>query len=173
MDTNLACCELKTSTAEDPLCRRGRNMLNMLMLKCLPLVWCGARKLIVPQLTQTYAQAAQSSTISTTTQTEPNTTNITCPPLHCRKPVSSANPMPNTSTVSTPSSSTQAHLLLSTSAMIPTIQSESLLSIPIPPPTTTSPGNNLNTSASSLETEKHALLQLLINVLHFQLKFNH
>ncbi|GFT08662.1 hypothetical protein TNCV_662321 [Trichonephila clavipes] len=39
----------------------------------------------------------------------------------------------------------------STSAIIPTMQSESLLPIPISP--TTSPSNNLNTSASSLSTE--------------------
>ncbi|GFU29705.1 hypothetical protein TNCV_4745391 [Trichonephila clavipes] len=89
----------------------------------------------------------------------PRITNIIWPPLQCLKPVSSANPMPSTSssvsTVSTSSSSTQAHLLPSTSAIIPTIQSESLLLIPIP--TTTSPGNNLNTSASSLETETRPL----------------
>ncbi|GFW90123.1 hypothetical protein TNCV_1789451 [Trichonephila clavipes] len=68
--------------------------------------------------------------------------------------------MPSTSssvsTVTTSSSSTQAHLLPSTSAKIPTIQSESLLPIPIPPPPT-SPGNNLNTSASFLETETRPL----------------
>ncbi|GFW30538.1 hypothetical protein TNCV_454761 [Trichonephila clavipes] len=67
--------------------------------------------------------------------------------------------MPSTSssvpTVSTLSSSTQAHLLPSPSAIIPTIQSESFLKIPIP--TTTSPGNNLITSVSSLETEKRSL----------------
>ncbi|GFX07922.1 uncharacterized protein TNCV_4161911 [Trichonephila clavipes] len=45
-----------------------------------------ARKLIVPQLTQTYAQAIKPSTISTTTQTDPNITNIFCPPLQCLKP---------------------------------------------------------------------------------------
>ncbi|GFT24216.1 hypothetical protein TNCV_2064451 [Trichonephila clavipes] len=60
-------------------------------------------------------------------------------------------------TVSTSSSSTQAHLLPSTSAIIPTIQSESLLPIPIPTTASTSPGNNLNTSASSLETETRSL----------------
>ncbi|GFW62361.1 hypothetical protein TNCV_290351 [Trichonephila clavipes] len=58
--------------------------------------------------------------------------------------------------VSTLSSSTQAHLLSSTSAVIPTIQSESLLPIPVPT-TTSSSGNNLNTSASSLETETRLL----------------
>ncbi|GFV64317.1 uncharacterized protein TNCV_2502351 [Trichonephila clavipes] len=69
-----------------------------------------ARKLIVPQLTRTYAQATKPSTVSTTTQTDPNITNIICPPLQCLKPVSSENSMPSTSssvsTVSTSSSST-------------------------------------------------------------------
>ncbi|GFU65082.1 RNA-directed DNA polymerase from mobile element jockey [Trichonephila clavipes] len=65
-----------------------------------------ARKLIVPQLTQTYAQATKPSTISTTTQTDPNITNIICPPLQYLKPVSSENPMPSTSSsVSTVSTS--------------------------------------------------------------------
>ncbi|GFV17351.1 hypothetical protein TNCV_1093071 [Trichonephila clavipes] len=40
-----------------------------------------------------------------------------------------------------------------TQTILPTIQSESLLQIPIPTTTTTSPGNNLNTLVSPLETE--------------------
>ncbi|GFT55178.1 hypothetical protein TNCV_990471 [Trichonephila clavipes] len=56
----------------------------------------------------------------------------------------------NFSTFSTSSSSTQDNLLPSPSGILPTIQSESLLQIPIP---TTSPGNNLNTLVSPLETE--------------------
>ncbi|GFV27719.1 uncharacterized protein TNCV_4169411 [Trichonephila clavipes] len=121
-----------------------------------------ARKLIVPQLIQTYAQTTKPSTISTTTQTDPNITYTICPPLQCLKPVSSENTMPSTSssvsTVSTSYSSTQAHLLPSPSAIIPTIQSESLLKIPVPTTsTTTSHGNNLNTSVSPLETETHPL----------------
>ncbi|GFX79322.1 RNA-directed DNA polymerase from mobile element jockey [Trichonephila clavipes] len=69
-----------------------------------------ARQFIVPQLTQTYAQAARPSTISTATQTDPNLSNI-CPPLQCLTPISSKNPLPSTSssvsTFSTSSSSTQ------------------------------------------------------------------
>ncbi|GFW30473.1 hypothetical protein TNCV_454111 [Trichonephila clavipes] len=64
--------------------------------------------------------------------------------------------MPSTSsmsTVSTSFSSTEAHLLSSSSAIMPTMQSESLLPMPIPTATTTSPSNNLNTSDSSLSTE--------------------
>ncbi|GFX90055.1 uncharacterized protein TNCV_887531 [Trichonephila clavipes] len=40
-----------------------------------------ARKLIVPQKTQTYAQVAKTSTTSTTTQTDEKITQIICPPL--------------------------------------------------------------------------------------------
>ncbi|GFX58254.1 uncharacterized protein TNCV_4050121 [Trichonephila clavipes] len=121
-----------------------------------------ARKLMVPQPSQTYAQITKPTAISTqTTQTDPNITNIVCPPLHCLRPVSSENPMPGTSssvsTVST-SSCTQKNLLPSPSAIMPTIQGESLLNVPIPiTTTTTSPGNNLNTSVSSLETETRSL----------------
>ncbi|GFV75548.1 uncharacterized protein TNCV_2239971 [Trichonephila clavipes] len=102
------------------------------------------------------------STISTTTQTDLNITNIICPPLHYLKPVSSENPMPSTSysesTASTSSSSTQKNLLPSPSAIIPTIQSESLSKIPIPTTTTTtSPVNNLNTSVSSLEPKSRSV----------------
>ncbi|GFX25510.1 RNase H domain-containing protein [Trichonephila clavipes] len=116
------------------------------------------QRLIVPQLTQTYAQAARPSTISTATQTDPNLSNIICPPLQCLTPISSKNPLPGTSssvsTFSTSSSSTQDNLLPSPSSILPTIQSESLLQIPIPTTTTTtSPGNNLNTLVSPLETE--------------------
>ncbi|GFY16001.1 hypothetical protein TNCV_1286461 [Trichonephila clavipes] len=114
--------------------------------------------LIVPQLTQTYAQAARPSTISTASQTDPNLSNIICPPLHCLTPISSKNPLPGTSssvsTFFTSSSSTQDNLLPSPSGILPTIQSESLLQIPIPTTTsTTSPGNNLNTLVSPLETK--------------------
>ncbi|GFX42200.1 uncharacterized protein TNCV_3003411 [Trichonephila clavipes] len=85
-----------------------------------------ARKFIVPQLTQTYAQNTKPSSISTTTQTDPNITNIICPPLQYLKPLSSEIPMPNTSssvsTVSTSCSSTQENLPPSPSAIIPPIQ---------------------------------------------------
>ncbi|GFW27303.1 uncharacterized protein TNCV_2832031 [Trichonephila clavipes] len=88
-----------------------------------------ARKLIVPQQSQTYAPVAKSSTISATTQTDDQITKIICPPLHCLKPVSSANQIPRTSpsmpTVSTSSSSTQAQLLPSTSSVTITLSSES------------------------------------------------
>ncbi|GFW67580.1 RNase H domain-containing protein [Trichonephila clavipes] len=116
-----------------------------------------ARKLIVPQPSQTYAQVTKPTAISTTTQTDPKITCVICPPLQCLKPISSANPMPSTSssvsTVSTSSSSTQAHLLPSASSIKPTIQIESGLPEPISSSAAT-PDNSLNTSASSLSTER-------------------
>ncbi|GFV50621.1 uncharacterized protein TNCV_2212841 [Trichonephila clavipes] len=130
-----------------------------------------ARRLIVPQLTQTYAQTARPSTISTAAQTDPNLSNLICPPLQCLTPISSKNPLPGTSssvsTFSTSSSSTQDNLLPSPSGILPTIQSESLLQIAIPTTTTTtSPGNNLNTLVSPLETEtrSHTTLATLNSV---------
>ncbi|GFS95892.1 uncharacterized protein TNCV_2259511 [Trichonephila clavipes] len=119
-----------------------------------------ARRLIVPQLTQTYDQAARPSIwYPQLPQTDPNLSNIICPPLQCLTPISSKNPLPGTlcsvSTFSTSSSSIQDNLLPSPSIILSTIQSESLLQIPIPTTTTTttSPGNNLKTLVSPLETE--------------------
>ncbi|GFT03140.1 putative RNA-directed DNA polymerase from transposon BS [Trichonephila clavipes] len=91
-----------------------------------------ARKLIVPQSSQTYAQAAKSSTKNSSSQTDENITKIKCSPLKLLEPFSS-KPKPNAS-ISTPnvsrsSSSTQAQLLLSTSS-IPTAYSESQPPIP-------------------------------------------
>ncbi|GFU59584.1 putative RNA-directed DNA polymerase from transposon BS [Trichonephila clavipes] len=149
-------------TADSKLCPKWKTEKQIQGIKTNKNIsYFEARKLIVPQLTQTYAQVTKPSNISTTTQTDPNITNIICPPLQCLKPVSSKTPMPSTSssvsTVSTSSSSTQENLLPSPFAIIPTIQSESLLKIPIPTTTTTiSPGNNLNTLVSPLETKTHS-----------------
>ncbi|GFT16742.1 hypothetical protein TNCV_1333561 [Trichonephila clavipes] len=115
-----------------------------------PLLLCA-----VPQLTQAYAQATKPLTISTTTQTDPNITNIICPPLQCLKPVSSANPITSTSSsvsaVSTSSSPTQAHLLPPTSSVIPTVQNQSHLPTPIC--TTATLDNSLNTLASKVKVQ--------------------
>ncbi|GFW36829.1 uncharacterized protein TNCV_4348701 [Trichonephila clavipes] len=82
-----------------------------------------ARKLIVPQLFQTYAQATKSSTLNSSTQTDENITKIKCPLLKLLEALSSI-PKPNTS-ISTPvistSSSTQAHLLPFTSGTANTV----------------------------------------------------
>ncbi|GFT69269.1 uncharacterized protein TNCV_2254151 [Trichonephila clavipes] len=107
-----------------------------------------ARKLIVPQTSHTYAQAAKSSNKTSSTQTDENITKIKCPPLELLQPLSSTtrtNLSISTPDVSTSSSSTQAQLLPSTSS-ISTSNSE-----PQPPiPTCTdAPSNNMVTPIES------------------------
>ncbi|GFY18140.1 hypothetical protein TNCV_2045481 [Trichonephila clavipes] len=46
------------------------------------------QQLIVPQLAQTYAWAAKSSTVSNSTQTDENISRIVCPPLKLLLPIS-------------------------------------------------------------------------------------
>ncbi|GFU31617.1 hypothetical protein TNCV_3282751 [Trichonephila clavipes] len=78
-----------------------------------------ARKLIVPEPSQTYAPITKPTAISTTTQTDPSITKI-FPSLQCLSSISSTtSSMP---AVSTSSSSAQAHVLPATSAKILTIQ---------------------------------------------------
>ncbi|GFX23652.1 probable RNA-directed DNA polymerase from transposon X-element [Trichonephila clavipes] len=74
-----------------------------------------ARKLIVPQLSQTYAQAAKSSTLNNSTQTDENITKINCPPLKLLAPLSSKQ-RTNIPTAITTSSSAQTQLLPSISS---------------------------------------------------------
>ncbi|GFT66324.1 putative RNA-directed DNA polymerase from transposon BS [Trichonephila clavipes] len=72
-----------------------------------------ARTLIAPQLSQTYAQVAKSSTATNTTQTDENITRIKCPPLQLLQPLLSVpqpNKYPSITSVSTSSSTTQANL---------------------------------------------------------------
>ncbi|GFW64600.1 putative RNA-directed DNA polymerase from transposon BS [Trichonephila clavipes] len=74
-----------------------------------------ARKLIIPQSYQPYAQAAKSSNKNSSTETDENITKIKCSPLKLLEPLSS-KPKPNAS-ISTPkvsrsSSSTQAQLTI-------------------------------------------------------------
>ncbi|GFX14134.1 uncharacterized protein TNCV_1766291 [Trichonephila clavipes] len=113
-----------------------------------------ARKLIVPQLSQTYAHATKSSTINNYTQTDGNITKIKCSPLQLLSPLSSVphpNASPSIPSVST-SSTTQANLLPSASSIKPTTQIESRLLEPISA-SAAAPDNSLNTSTSSLSTE--------------------
>ncbi|GFW50029.1 hypothetical protein TNCV_2316111 [Trichonephila clavipes] len=85
-----------------------------------------AHKLIVLQLSQTFAQAAKSSILNNSTQTDENITKIKCPPLKLLAPLSSKQ-RPNISTANTTSSSAQAQLL-------PSISSKtSITSDPQPP----------------------------------------
>ncbi|GFS97068.1 RNA-directed DNA polymerase from mobile element jockey [Trichonephila clavipes] len=118
------CSQLHTTDSK--LCPKWKTKKQIQEIKINKNIsYFEASKLIVPQLTQTYAQSTKPSSISTTTQTDSNITNIICPPLQCLRPASS-NPMPSTSssmsTVSTSSSSSQAHLLSSSSATMPTVR---------------------------------------------------
>ncbi|GFW43301.1 hypothetical protein TNCV_2923491 [Trichonephila clavipes] len=87
-----------------------------------------ARKLIPPQLSQTYAQATVSSKQSATTQTDKKITTIKCPPLNLPQSLRKPNISPTAPAVTTPSS-TQAQLFPSTSSIAATV---SELQRPIP-----------------------------------------
>ncbi|GFT97310.1 uncharacterized protein TNCV_20131 [Trichonephila clavipes] len=79
-----------------------------------------ARKLIVPQTSHTYAQAAKPSNESSSTQTDENITKIKCPPLELLQPLSSktrTNLSLSTPDVSTSSSTTQSQHMPSTSSV--------------------------------------------------------
>ncbi|GFU65871.1 uncharacterized protein TNCV_5011691 [Trichonephila clavipes] len=86
-----------------------------------------ARKLIAPQLSQSYAQVTKPSTAITTTQTDENITKIVCPPLKLlqslitilKPTISSSVPA-----VTKSSTSTQAQLLPSTSSVTVTSPSK-------------------------------------------------
>ncbi|GFU07543.1 uncharacterized protein TNCV_2225221 [Trichonephila clavipes] len=119
-----------------------------------------ARKLIVPQSFQTYAQAAKSSIKNSSTQTDENITKVKCPPLKLLQPhlsISKPNISITTPVIST-SSSTQAELLHSTSSTEATV---SELQPPIPVSSdvlsttnnAAAPDNSLNTSTLSSSAE--------------------
>ncbi|GFV74049.1 uncharacterized protein TNCV_2952011 [Trichonephila clavipes] len=113
-----------------------------------------ARKLIGPQPSQTYAQAAKSITVNNFTQTDENITKIKCPFLHLLPPLSSIpqpNAFPSIPSVSTSSSTTQTNILPSASSIKPTTQIESRLPEPIS--SAAVPDNSLNTSTSSLSAD--------------------
>ncbi|GFT26272.1 uncharacterized protein TNCV_4411741 [Trichonephila clavipes] len=78
-----------------------------------------ARKLIAPQFSQTYAQVAKPSTVTSTTQTDENITHIKCPPLQLLQPLLSVPQPDKSNSVSALSSATQADLLSSTSSNAP------------------------------------------------------
>ncbi|GFX77443.1 putative RNA-directed DNA polymerase from transposon BS [Trichonephila clavipes] len=91
-----------------------------------------ARKLIVPQKTQTYAQVVKTLTTSTATQTDDKITQIICPPLRLLQRV----PKTSSSVLAVSTSSTQANLLMSTSSTAASISETRTpipTSIPVPP----------------------------------------
>ncbi|GFX63661.1 putative RNA-directed DNA polymerase from transposon BS [Trichonephila clavipes] len=175
---------LQAHSADSKLCPKWKAEKQIQEIKTNKnIAYIEARKLIAPPpLTLTYSQAAKSSITSASTQTDENITKIKCPLLELLQPASSNSKQNKTTSIPTVStSSTQAHLLRSTStisksqphipkipvsndlpsvtipstsAILPTIQKEALLPIPILTSTTTSfTGNSLNTSSSSLKTD--------------------
>ncbi|GFV09665.1 hypothetical protein TNCV_2731731, partial [Trichonephila clavipes] len=123
------------------------------------IIYIEARKLIAPPLTLTYSQAAKSSVTSTSTQTDENITKIKCPPLELLQPASSNSKQNKTTpipTVSTSSSSTQAHLLRSTSTI-----SKSQPPIPKIPISNDLPSITIPSTSAILPTiQKEALLPI-------------
>ncbi|GFS58334.1 putative RNA-directed DNA polymerase from transposon X-element [Trichonephila clavipes] len=109
----------QSHSSDSKLCPKWKIEKQIQEIKNKNISYPEARKLIVPQLSQTYAQAAKSSTSNNFTQRDENITKIKCPPLKLLEPLSS-KPRPNVS-ISTPnisrSSSTQAQLLPSTSSI--------------------------------------------------------
>ncbi|GFY31921.1 uncharacterized protein TNCV_2620581 [Trichonephila clavipes] len=173
----------KAHSADSKLCPKWKAEKQIQEIKTNKnITYIEARKLIAPPpLTLTYSQAAKSSITSASTQTDENITKIKCPLLELLQPASSNSKQNKTTSIPTVcTSSTQAHLLRSTStisksqphipkipvsndlpsvtipstsAILPTIQKEALLPIPILTSTTTSfTGNSLNTSSSSTDT---------------------
>ncbi|GFW40969.1 hypothetical protein TNCV_4370171 [Trichonephila clavipes] len=108
-----------------------------------------ARKLIVPQTSQTYSQVAKTSTA--TTQTDETITKIVCPALKLLQPLRSVPKLTIFSLVLPvfkSSTSTQAQLLSSTSFVIVTSSSKSQPPIPLKNTALTT-SNNLSTCAAS------------------------
>ncbi|GFW64606.1 uncharacterized protein TNCV_3514281 [Trichonephila clavipes] len=112
--------------SDSKICAKWKIEKQIQEIKTKNISYPEARKLIVPQLSQTYAQAAKSSTLNNYTQTDENITKIKCPPLKLLAPLSSKQ-RTNIPTAVTTSFSAQRQLL-------PSISSEtSTTSDPQPP----------------------------------------
>ncbi|GFT96038.1 uncharacterized protein TNCV_313191 [Trichonephila clavipes] len=136
-------------TADSKLCPKWKTEKEIQAIKTNNnITYVEARKLIVPQTSHTYAQAAKSSNKTSSTQTDEIITKIKCPPLNYFNPFHpryEKNLSISTPDVSTSSSSTQAQLLPSTSS-ISTSNSESQPPIPT---CTDAPSKNMVTPLES------------------------
>ncbi|GFX27881.1 uncharacterized protein TNCV_3083041 [Trichonephila clavipes] len=98
-------------TADSKLCPKWKTEKEIQAIKTNNnITYVEARKLIVPQTSHTYAQAAKSSNKTSSTQTDEIITKIKCPPLELLQPLSSTirkNLSISTPDVSTSSSSTK------------------------------------------------------------------
>ncbi|GFU81369.1 uncharacterized protein TNCV_1380371 [Trichonephila clavipes] len=151
LETKCINCSLAHST-DSKLCPKWRIEKQIQEIKTSKNIsYPEARKLIVPQTSQTYAQVAKTSTAAATIQTNETITKIVCPALKLLQPLRS---VPNPTifslflSVLKSSSSTQAQLLPSISSVIVTSSSNSQPPIPLKN-TTPSTANNLSTSAAS------------------------
>ncbi|GFT73770.1 uncharacterized protein TNCV_1327711 [Trichonephila clavipes] len=77
-------------TADSKLCPKWKTEKEIQAIKTNNnITYVEARKLIVPQTSHTYAQAAKSSNKTSSTQTDEIITKIKCPPLELLQPLSS------------------------------------------------------------------------------------
>ncbi|GFU62673.1 uncharacterized protein TNCV_3442751 [Trichonephila clavipes] len=148
--------------SDSKLCSKWKTEKEIQIIKTnRNLTYLEARKLIAPQLSQSYAQVTKLSTTTTTTQTDENITKIVCPPLKLLQPLVSV-PKPTTSSsvaaVNKSSTSTQAELVPSTSLV--TVASPSISQPPnsvIDTAPTTS--NSLSISAASSSSTACSVLE--------------
>ncbi|GFW26128.1 uncharacterized protein TNCV_3396241 [Trichonephila clavipes] len=149
------CSEAHSSDSK--LCPKWKTEKEIQTLKTNKNIYIEARKLLTPQLSQTYAQVTKPSIATNTTQTHENITKIKCPPLELLKPLSSV-PQPkkciyfNSFSFHIVVYHSGKYLAFRNTSIKPTTQIESRL----PGPVSTSaaaPDKNLNTSTSSLSTE--------------------
>ncbi|GFT56820.1 uncharacterized protein TNCV_1268961 [Trichonephila clavipes] len=148
--------------SDSKLCSQWKTEKEIQIIKTnRNLTYLEARKLIAPQLSQSYAQVTKLSTTTTTTQTDENITKIVCPPLKLLQPLVSV-PKPTISSsvaaVNKSSTSTQAELVPSTSLV--TVASPSISQPPnsvIDTAPTTS--NSLSISATSSSSTACSVLE--------------
>ncbi|GFU83962.1 uncharacterized protein TNCV_560881 [Trichonephila clavipes] len=133
-------------SSDSKLCPKWENEKEIQTIKTnRNIPYLEARKLIAPQLSQTYAQITKPLLLPV----QHKQMKIKCPPLQLLKPLSSVSQSNAAPSVSTLSSTTQANLLPSASSIKLTTQIESRLPEPI---SASAPDNSLNTSSSSAKT---------------------
>ncbi|GFT38375.1 uncharacterized protein TNCV_3064291 [Trichonephila clavipes] len=99
-------------SSDSKLCSKWKTEKQIQEIKTnRNITYLETRKLIVPPISQLYAQATKSSKVSATTQTDENITKIKCPPLKLlQQPSSLPKPNISPSIPSTSASSAQADL---------------------------------------------------------------
>ncbi|GFV81961.1 uncharacterized protein TNCV_3151591 [Trichonephila clavipes] len=107
--SNSKLCPKWKTEKEIQVIKTNRNILHV-----------EARKLIAPQLSQSYAQVTKHSTATTTTQTDENITKIVCPPLKLLQPLITdpkSTISSSAAAINKSSTSTQTDLVPSTSSV--------------------------------------------------------